>query len=186
MAVHKVGNSYWCTIGKTGTTSIKVAVSLGDPVAVEIDNLLKWTVARNPYSRLFSVWSSTVNRPPNPDLIMNRYIPQGSSFQKFVNMVSETPDDISELHFRSQCHVLKHNSDFQPDVVLRFESLPLEWPSFAGRIGVNPVLPAKNTTRPNCSDYDFHVDKYSDELKELVAVRYQQDFKRFGYDPERL
>lgn len=174
MVIQLVNASTWCAIPKACTTAIKsLGASGGEGEAIS------WAIVRDPFSRIYSAWCSAVASGSN--WRMAEYIPMGSSFGLFVRMVAKTEDAHSELHFISQSDLMDRHH-FRPDVVLRFESIREQWSAFGPRVGLSPFLPVKNQTRPDVYDFGCHAQFYDEELRQLIATRYAEDFRRFDYD----
>lgn len=109
----------------------------------------------------------------------------GDSFGCFVEWISSTLDKDSGSHWMSQVSILKEQR-FEPDIVLRFETLPKDWLHLAELVGLNPVLEQINCTRNDIHDHVSHAQAYTNDLRKKVAHRYRMDFERFNYCPGEL
>lgn len=145
---------------------------------------------RNPWSRLVSCYHDKVD----PKEISEDLNPRGAAavmlqagtptshatFEDFVRAVHRTPDETSNRHFRSQHTFLTdRNGNLLPDHVFRFENLVEEFNALTERLGLpeQTKLPHRNPSskRP-------YQDYYTDDLRRLVADRYQRDIELFGYE----
>lgn len=183
--------SYWLPILKNGkSTILKAIFHCQEPQRTDHQgNRFKWAVVRSPFSRLYSCWLDKVNtvRPRRNMLpaFGGRFQPGESSFECFVDWISSTSDKDSGSHWMSQDFILREQR-FEPDIILRFESLQEDWQMLAELIGLNPSLERVNCMREDIAEHNFHVDAYTDSLRNKVAQRYRTDFERFGYDPGEL
>jgi len=120
-----------------------------------------WTVVRNPFDRLISMYAYTNNYviDENPDKVKKWFSDQIKNpmpVNEFANLI--TP----------MCEYI----DFSQDVeVLRFENLQDE---IKKRYDVD--LPVVNFSRRG--NYEYY---YDEELREIVLDYYREDFKLFNY-----
>ena len=77
-------------------------------------------------------------------------------------------------------------ANFQPNRILRFETLPDDWNLLADVVGLDKPLKPYNCTRTNLLDHSEHVDSYTESLRLKVVSHYRMDFEKFSYDPNSL
>ena len=101
------------------------------------------------------------------------------TFPEFVKKVCATPDEIADHHFRSQyASLINHRGEFLVDFIGRFENLSEDVKILGHQIGIEDLsLAHKNPTH-----HTQYSDYYDEELRELVAKRYEIDVNLFGYE----
>lgn len=165
MPFYQINDTCWCAIAKCATTSIAQATGAKEIHFSEayLWPGLRWTVVRNPYSRLHSYW---------------RAFEETRTFSECVTKACSTPDAASNLQCMSQAYRL---TGFKPQLVLRFESLRYTWPGFAQLIRVPASLPVLSQSRRDIDDHDEHLASYTPELAEMVTKRYRNDLLEYDY-----
>jgi chondroitin 4-sulfotransferase 11 len=152
----------------------------------QYDRYFKFTFVRNPWDRLLSCYMSKVVRS-GAGMPMGKYgnvtLRRDMSFQEFAEAVCLIPDEVANVHFRSQ-HIFVcgggSRKDILADYVGRFENLEEDFEIITKRIGIDAQLPhAANTSsiRGSRSYRDF----YDEKLAEMVGERYREDIDLFGY-----
>lgn len=136
-------------------------------------NLRTFTVVRNPWDRLVSVYAN-----PDPHLLTQSaelgVALAGIGFSEFL----ERTLGLEHAHLRPQLdYLLDDRGDVAVDHVLRFERLTEDFERFCRRMGIGAVaLPHENrSARGPYSAY------YDDRTRALVAQRYACDIETFGY-----
>lgn len=171
----------------------------------------KFTIVRNPFSRLVSAYLSKLVR--NQDLAITNPIVKtvyqqqnlepdylkGISFRQFIHYVCNSEDQALNEHWRPQYRIL---GDINLDFIGRFERLKQELNFLQNKLNLPSELPQINRTsyRPcqtqeNYADYDaitlrklanFPHSKsfYDQDLIDLVQKRYSVDLEIFNYSFE--
>lgn len=152
----------------------------------------KFAFVRNPFDRLVSFYEDKVLRPMQHDgryyfdssynkiLIQNIFgtaFSPDMSFTEFVRLVVRVPDWLADAHFKSQHAMLYHRGRQIPDFIGRFENIESDWETHLRKHGL-PPLEHKN---PNATrDWrSYYTDK---SVVEMVAARYRDDLRCFGYE----
>jgi hypothetical protein len=98
-------------------------------------------------------------------------------FTEFVRLVARVPDWLADAHFKSQHAMLYHRGRQIPDFIGRFESIESDWDTHIRKYGL-PPLEHKN---PNTAR-DWRIYYTDKSVVELVAARYRDDLRCFGYE----
>lgn len=158
---------------------IRFSVSVTDKCFADYH---KFAVVRNPYDRLASLYTQLMRLDQNEwfNLAFNKILAT-YSFDSFCRFVGECPDELSDIHFRSQTSFLVTPEGLLEDIeLLHMENYAEEMKNFFAMIGEEVEVPHENKSRPDSVDYIK--DYYTPELIELVNRRYEQDFINFGYE----
>jgi len=136
----------------------------------------------NPLDRLYSSYKDKIldERPPERrhNIFWNHDIDLEMTFDEFVRRIIEIPDHKIDRHIRSQAWCLWDGSELVADYIGKFENIARDWKTIADRYGF-PELPHKNkSSRPTLAD------PYSKETALLVAERYKDDIRLFGYEQD--
>lgn len=141
-------------------------------------NAFKFTIVRNPYSRMVSLFAYYKKFGD---------LHQKTSFETFCSLL--TTDAIDEIGLynvngMSQCQpqskwITNGKGELFPDYIGRFESLDDSFNFIAKKIGLKTALPNINATQH--SPYQKY---YNDESAEIVYNYYRQDFDLLGYSKE--
>jgi hypothetical protein len=157
-------------------------------VRTECTGYYKFAFVRNPWDRLLACYRDKItdaagqyqnheNRFTAYLKRMGRYSPD-MTFEDFVQIVSEIPDDRAEGHFRSQVTLLSDRHGLLPfDTVGRFETLSEDFEAIRKRIGLKDSLP--HLRRTGSRNYR---DSYSVKMRETVRKRYENDLAIFPYE----
>lgn len=147
----------------------------------EEEGYLIASVVRNPYDRVYSFWKQKI-REPNKFTESSSLFYTGMPFDETVRAVCGLADYQSNIHFRSQTSLISYPSRRAekgikvPEFIGCLEHFNLEWECLSEELGKKlPVLPHENKTINK-------EDPWTQELRELVYERYEQDFKNFGYE----
>jgi hypothetical protein len=155
----------------------------------------KFAFVRNPFDRLVSFYEDKVLRPTQHDgryyfdssynniLIKNIFGTAFSldmDFTEFVRLVARVPDWLADAHFKSQHAILYRRGRQIPDFIGRFENIESDWEKHLRKYGL-PPMERKNPTAAR--DWrTYYTDK---SVVELVAARYRDDLRCFGYELAR-
>lgn len=133
-----------------------------------------FTFVRNPYDRVASFWKQKI-ATPNKFTDFSKQFDHGMTFEETIDRILEIPEDICNIHFRSQVRQITVNDEL-PDFIGRLETMKEDWLELQEAIGKElPSLPWENRTDAKEEDI------WTEELKEKVYIRYQDDFETLGY-----
>ncbi len=149
----------------------------------------KFAFVRNPWDRLLSCYVDKIKADPN--LNNGRYINgvarsfsrynqfhAGMSYEEFVDVILEWPDETANHHFKSQYTFLcDSNGKLVIDYAGRFEFLADHFEY----ICKHSKIPIERLPHRQKSSHKNYKDFYTDELIEKVAKRYQKDIELFNY-----
>jgi len=146
----------------------------------ETKNESFFTVVRNPFARLVSVYRDffETNRA---EFIYTDYLfgilPQTISFAEFVSRISRIPDRLKDQHVKPQHLFLTPYEN--KDITIKFFQLEasMQLESFLKEHGME--LTHRNKSR---DVYDY-TQYYSPYLLQQVYDIYEADIKKFGYQP---
>ena len=131
-----------------------------------------FTVTRNPYLRLASLYNSrSLDGYVFPAL---RELYGDDSFATFVRFVASCPDALADVHFQSQAYRLYFGLDENFEIL----TIPLESPEllhdFLSRFSSKEILPHSNKSSRKGQDYITQY--YTPDLLRQVTRRYGKDF----------
>ena len=141
----------------------------------DLEDLHTFSVVRNPYDRMVSLWLWGCQTVYDPD------------FDRFVSNVADNRyHDFNQVRYKSQ---VKWISDAQGTVrvqhLLRYESLARDFSEFLIQIGIEPFDLLIRNTALNLSkkERSLFKDYYSSELtRQTVEYLWADDFQMFGYE----
>ena len=167
---HKV---IFLPIAKAATITIKTPLTRMEHKYLTKDEVInsnykKVTVVRNTYDRLVSCYKFFTDKVPKSKYTLNIDF---NTFEEFINEVCDTPDDVSNSHFRSQFNTLSHDGIFLPDVVINMSNID----------EVLDHLPIKKLNHLNRTDTGNYKRYYTDELISLVNNRFKKDIEFFNF-----
>lgn len=136
------------------------------------DDLYKFAVVRNPWSRLVSSYHFKQQRKGHESTKRKVKKMGFSEFLRFAHKTHlKTP-----LAYSQKRRILLINGEIGTDMILRFEQLNQDWEELSGKIGLTADLPTANKSK----HLDFR-EFYSDDDAEFVAQHWQDDIEAFGY-----
>ena len=137
------------------------------------DTYFKFGFVRNPFDRFVSTCFFLNRQNPRfaqaPVQLMKRFL----TFEKFRQRILVRPQ--SEL-------LTDKSGEIVVDYVGRYEDLQQSYDEICERIGIPPT----DLTRKNPSDHAAFTKYYDDELRDIVAAFYADDFRNFTYDPDSV
>ena len=143
---------------------------------VDIDQYFKFTIVRNPITRIFSVWNYYVQGGnQGSDLVFKRDIPK--NFHAFCEtyLIKKNKEFFGMNTLRDQVDFITVYNTLRMDIILSFEMLEKEYKYIKNKLFLGD-LPHTRKTKYIQSFHDV-----SDETKLLISVMYKRDFKILGY-----
>jgi len=139
-----------------------------------------FSFVRNPLDRLVSCF---IQKTKMKDVNRNfwkygKSVPQDISFLDFVDFVCNTPDHLSDPHFKSQHKFLVIKDQLAVDFIGKYEQLNEDWKHISDRFELPDLGHFNQSHRSETKDY------YTKELALKVKNRYQEDIEIFGYQTE--
>ena len=156
---------------------------------------LRFGFVRNPWDRLVSCYRQKLQLRKRPDRKDNRPL-QGSRdnpdafylgmpFEGFIAQVHAIPDSESDPHFRSQASIFYTTQTEErclASYIGRFESLADDFATVMEQLGLTDRVVLGHRLRSRQPGKKPYTDFYDRRLRELVAERYADDIRLFGYD----
>ena len=139
----------------------------------------KFTVVRNPYSRLVSAYYYLKNggSKNSLDLSYQKILENYKTFPDFVENFDKHINEIVHLRPQHEFVTKKGSNKILVDKVLHTESLDEEYKQLCKKFELNcDAIPLTNTSKHK--DYKSY---YTPELYEKVFKVYQKDFEVFDY-----
>lgn len=132
---------------------------------------------RNPLSRLVSCYEQKKQYNMMPFYERNNLDPS-MSFPEFVEIVCNTPDYLSDRHFRSQFTFMFDNSaNLIPNHIGRFSHFSNDFEKIT-----KDILPSSfKISNSNKSKHKPFIEYYTPEMIQKVKLRYATDFKLFEF-----
>ena len=140
-----------------------------------------FTVVRNPFAWLSSLYRFSVSLPEHPlhPLLRDRdfswflfwyvneavHIPPTFGFNRYQRLVDFIRDD---------------EGNEVVDYVAKLENIKQDWPVIADRTCAARVLPLVNETK--LKELPSYRDRYSKVERQLVEAFFEEDLERFGYE----
>lgn len=150
---------------------------------INFDDYFKFTIVRNPWDRLVSVFhflnikkdSSNLVAPVTRRKLYNRYIKKyKGNFKQFVKGVPIT----EIIHTRPQYDFICNNDGIvELNFICKMETLQNDLDNVCCKIGIpNQQLPYKNKSK-----HKHYTEYYDEETKQIVAEKYAKDIEYFDY-----
>lgn len=154
----------------------------------EYNDYFKFSFVRNPWSRLVSCYNDKINynkghvyeKYENPFieyLKKMKLFSKDMSFERFVEVICDVPDESAEAHFRSQhLFITDECGNILVDFIGRFEQLDSGFGFISEKLKVKIDLPHIRQGKSRS-----YKDYYTEKTARLVERRYERDIEMFGY-----
>lgn len=148
----------------------------------------KFALVRNPWDRLVSCYTQKLvsrqetesgkTRKFRPNLSRLGFHPD-MSFDEFVSVVCDTPDNIADSHFKSQyLYIADTRKHLLVDYIGRFEKIDEEFEFIFKKLGIGSDYQLPHLLKSKRGDYREY---YTPKSEKMVAKRYQTDIEMFKY-----
>ncbi len=154
----------------------------------QFPDIILFSFVREPLSRLASCYRSKIAKPDQiQDSLLREGLSKTTGFPEFVKHVSDRSDWQSNIHYRSQAHILCRKGRLVPDFIGRLESIEADWDRLSNLVVASgrpalPVLPARG---PKATAAQMRTgDLFGDDqaLIRLARRRYANDLSLFYGD----
>jgi hypothetical protein len=157
-------------------------------IAQDYRDYFKFAIVRNPWARLVSCYNDKIAYEQGHvyDRFENAFttylkkmnvFTEGMSFERFVAVVCEIPDELAEGHFRSQyAYLTDQKGRLLVDFCGRVEQLDTDFGVIARRIGIESGLPTIRKGKPGA-----YQSYYTNETARLIGRRYERDIELLDY-----
>lgn|GEM_PF-362225 len=136
----------------------------------------KFAIVRNPYDRLVSNYFGKVKNQRNYAM---KAPFKGCSFDEFIRIVCNLPDEKMDNHFKPQhTFICNEAGDLLPDFIGKYERLADDFQIIVEKAGLPQDLKLPHRAKSQRGAFQQY---YSSQTRELVYQRYRQDFDLFGY-----
>lgn len=143
-----------------------------------------FSVVRDPWSRILSCYVDKFLYKFHEPFRSYGLTPE-SSFEAFVDVVADTPDYLSEIHFRSQCSLLSTDGQLIPNLVLNVEHLREKWNVIEDYFKDNHNLEIDKIPHLNKKSNINHSISYNKSTFKKIENRFSNDISVFGLDFDR-
>ena len=193
MVISDKHNYLFIAIPKTGTRSIyRLLIDEFDgelkrdhskSIDAKYLDHYSFTVIRNPYDRLVSVWWSTCQRGDDSKRYINKFLKDDISFLNFCKNLENLNSIKNVPHCNLQSDWLE-STKF--DNVIKFENLNASWLNLPFNKDKKIKLGFLNSTIKKASNNPTarkdYLNYLSSEIIELINNFYIKDFKNTGYE----
>jgi len=146
----------------------------------QFNSMYKFTVVRNPFDRLVSAFEylSKGGNSPRDKIFQEKFIPEGMSFQLFVEKLHANKEMQQWIHLQPQYHfIFDEYEEKMVDDIIKFENFRDGIQVILNRLNITKEMNhAKKSNRKAYSKY------YDDKTIFLVAELYNKDFELLGYE----
>jgi Sulfotransferase family. len=156
-----------------------LAYKASDPV--RFARYYKFSIVRNPYSRLYSTYNYLLNSPHLEDNEWaQKNISQYKDFNDFVCNWVNAKNILTWKHFLPQSYFLcDEDGNLLVDDIGNMENMAEIFSEVSLKLNFKGVLPQENVMGKTVNGYRKH---YSDASMEVVSQVYGEDLRRFNYE----
>jgi chondroitin 4-sulfotransferase 11 len=154
------------------------------------DSFFKWTIVRNPFDRLVSLYGYFNTMGPGPgenptpyqagNIPISKFVKALGSFKAFCQNLN-TPPIKPNYHFFPQAYWLYYDSKCLAEFVGRYENLMEDYEKVKNRLGLTYEFPHRNPSKHK-PYREYYVN--DPELQSVVTAKYAVDFELFNYPKE--
>lgn len=147
-----------------------------------------FSFVRDPLSRLASCYRSKIARPEvMHDSLLREGLGKDTTFQGFALHVCRRSDWRSNIHYRSQAHILRGRGGLAPDFIGRVERLESDWRRLSDLLQERgeaplPPLPRRKSSVRNAQMKPGDLFEGDQDLITRVRRRYAADISLFYSD----
>ncbi len=144
-----------------------------------------FSFVREPLSRLASCYRSKIVRPDvMHDSLLREGLGKGASFRDFALHVCRRADWRSNIHYRSQAHILRGRGGLAPDFIGRVEQFETDWSRLSDLLQERggaplPPLPRRKSSAKQAQMKTGDLFEGDQDLIERVRRRYATDISVF-------
>lgn len=155
------------------------------------EGVYRFAIVRDPWSRTYSCYKQKIeNSSPIKQALHFTGRPglrPDMSFEDFVYWLCSEPgaDRFADRHWASQNLILGIDLGITYNFIGKIENMDIDMQKISESIGLpdNSFNERRNTTLSNKSEYLSH---YTQEMVDLIAKRYEDDIREFGYTAPEL
>lgn len=153
-------------------------------------SIFKFCFSRNPYTRLLSVYLEKIcgNKPQKRQVLMqlgrnSADIRQSVSFDEFIGVICEQPIATMDPHWRIQYYQTFQQA-LNYDFIGKIEAFPADLHYALEKLNKDYVLYLVDERRHSTNADVLLCDFYTPDIVKKVQVKFHEDFRFFGYDPD--
>jgi predicted DNA-binding antitoxin AbrB/MazE fold protein len=148
-----------------------------------------FTFVRNPWDRVVSCYTNKIIDPKivksgfengvaKPLQKFNCFY-GGMAFDEFVKCICKIPDELADIHFKSQYQFIENNKGKSVvDFIGKFESLFEDFEIVKKKTGFPSHIELPHLLKSERADYQSY---YTTELIDMISKRYKKDIEIFQY-----
>ncbi len=166
-------------------TTFRTPSSLTRNDMPSFERCFKFTVVRNPYTRILSAYLDKIVREKKSATGIRKNQDGKTTFADFCDYLN-AGGLYKNAHWAPQISLLllpKERFDF----IGKVETLQKDMRHIWQRLAPDSVNPAFQTTAPHRTDAKTRVTEYlSRHCRKMISSLYKQDFEEFGYNPDAI
>jgi hypothetical protein len=170
-------NATYFRVPKVASTSILISFRKNhefNKVEEYNKNSFKFTFVRNPFDRLASCFRHVIQKGSLQNIQNHPELHKNMSFERFVEVVSNTKIENMDIHFRPQYTFLPET----PDFIGKFENIQKDFKLICDKIKIKNVE-LRHENKTDKVDFEKY---YNVSTAKKVLKLYEKDFDMFGYE----